>query len=238
VKEKIIVALDFEDLEDAINICRELKDSIKIFKIGWKLFINYGYDSISYLKKEGVEVFLDLKFHDIPYQIGGVCRKIVEMGIRIFTCHALGGYEMMKEISRLTDEYAKKLQRRKPEIFGVTLLTSLNEKDIQSFGFQSDTRNICLQLAYLAQKAGLTGVVASPLELNFLRSKLNKDFKILTPGIRLETHRKEDQKRFLTPGEALRHGASYIVIGRPVTKAKNPKEELLKIIDDMKGKQV
>ncbi len=230
----LIVALDVANKEEAISLVLALKDKVKIFKVGLELFLANGREIVDFINGENCEVFLDLKFFDIPNQVVGACREILKANIRMFTIHTLGGFDMMKKVVSVVDEVSAKKEIR-PFVLGVTLLTSFNQSDIINLGF---TRGIIEQVVHLAnqaKQAGLDGVVASPNEVEEIRKNLGKDFLVVAPGVRSEWSDWGDQKRVLTPGEAIRQGASYVVVGRPIIKADNPSEAAEKILSEIRG---
>ena len=228
----LIVALDYSDLESCRKLLEELRGLVKIYKVGSELFTAHGWEAVELVQKSGAGVFLDLKLHDIPTTVAKTARVIARRNIFMFNVHALGGLQMMKEARRAVDEECR--DSRKPMILGVTILTSLEEKVLsQELGITRPLQEEVLALANLAKEAGLDGVVASPEETELLRSKFGKDFVILTPGVRPAGSDPNDQRRSLTPEEALRSGASYLVVGRPITAAQDPKQAASQILHSL-----
>ena len=227
----VIVALDFPELEPCRKILEELKGLVKIYKVGSELFTAHGWKAVELVQKSGAEVFLDLKLHDIPTTVAKTSRVIAEKGIFMFNVHALGGLEMMAEARKAVD--LKSRGARRPLLLGVTILTSLSDSHLsKELGIVRSVKEEVLALARLAKQAGLDGVVCSPEETGLVRSQLGTDFVLVTPGIRPAGSDQNDQKRSLTPQEAVRQGATYLVIGRPVTAAPNPRRAVQEILQD------
>ena len=230
MKSKIFVALDVESKAKALEIVSDLKGLGACFKIGKQLFTSTGPELVREIVAMGEDVFLDLKYHDIPNTVAKAGAAAAELGVKIFNVHASGGRKMMEAVRSEMD----KLQNP-PLVLAVTILTSLGEDDIREVGFDRTIPEQIAKLAKLAQDSGMDGVVASPLEIELIRETCGKDFKILTPGIRPAFAAVNDQKRIATPAEALRKGADYLVIGRPITAAENRREAFLKILEECKN---
>lgn len=231
--EKIIVALDVDSIEDVERLVDKLRPVVKIFKIGAELFTSCGTQAVDVVRRKGGKVFLDLKYHDIPNTVMKAARAAAKWNIHMMTLHISGGLKMMKEAVSTAREEAERLQTSPPLIMGVTVLTSMDRKDIESIGIDSSVENQVARLVKLAERAGLDGVVASPKEVQKIKKMVKKDFLIVTPGIRPLWSLKSDQKRVATPKEALDMGADYIVVGRPITAQDDPKEAAEKIIREM-----
>ena len=230
MRSKIFVALDVETKEKALDIVSDLKGLGACFKIGKQLFTSTGPELVKEIVGMGEDVFLDLKYHDIPNTVAKAGVAAAQLGVKIFNVHASGGRKMMEavreEMNKLTDP---------PLVLAVTILTSLGEEDIREVGFDRTIPEQIAKLARLAKDSGMDGVVASPLEIELIRETCGKDFKILTPGIRPAFAAVNDQKRIATPAEALRKGADYLVIGRPITAAENRREAFLKILEECRN---
>jgi orotidine-5'-phosphate decarboxylase len=227
----LIVALDFSELEPCKKIIEELKGLVKIYKVGYELFTAHGWKAVELVQNSGADVFLDLKLHDIPTTVGKASGVIAERGVFMFNVHALGGLQMMSEARKAVDRKSGK--GGKPLLVAVTVLTSLNETELfKELGVGRSLKDEVLALAQLAKKAGLDGVVCSPQEIELLRASLGKDFLLVTPGIRPKGSDKNDQQRSLTPAEAIRLGASYLVVGRPVTASSNPRQVVQNFFKD------
>ncbi|MDO8525082.1 MAG: orotidine-5'-phosphate decarboxylase [Candidatus Omnitrophota bacterium] len=221
-KNRLIIALDFDHEDKALRLVDALKGEVSLFKVGSELFTSSGPAVIKKIRDMGGEVFLDLKFHDIPNTAAKAAVAAARLGAFIFNVHALGGYEMMKKAAESAAEEAGRLNMAKPKVIAVTILTSTDEKALRKIGINDKIEKIVLKLAGMAKEAGLDGVVASPHEARLIRKKLGRDFLIVTPGIRPAWAPANDQKRIATPREAIEAGADYIVVGRPVSAAKDP----------------
>ncbi|MBL7071708.1 MAG: orotidine-5'-phosphate decarboxylase [Candidatus Omnitrophica bacterium] len=233
--EKIIVALDVSRLEEAEKLVDKLRPVIKIFKIGSELFTSCGIEAVDLVRRKGCKVFLDLKYHDIPYIVMKASKAAANQGIHMFTMHTLGGASMLKRAADAAREEAARLSNEPPLVLGVTVLTSHNDKDMQSVGISGSVDDEVARLVKLAEKAGLNGIVASAQEVSRIRKIVKKEFLIVTPGIRPSWAQKADQKRVATPKEALEMGADYLVIGRPITAQDDPKAAAEKILQEISG---
>jgi orotidine-5'-phosphate decarboxylase len=237
-KEKIIVALDVETAREAREIIAELRDEVGAFKIGLQLFTSAGASFVREIVADNVKLFLDVKFHDIPSTVSKAAVEVARLGVWMFNIHAFGGAEMMKRTVESVFEICEKENLERPKIIGVTVLTSSNQETLREVGIETDIAQQVLNLAELAAKCGLDGVVASPLEVRTIRENVEKkDFLIVTPGIRPNFATNDDQKRVMTPNEAVRAGSDYMVIGRPVTKAANKIEATRKILKEIESAQ-
>lgn len=233
-QDQLIVALDVENLAAANELVTALSDTVKWFKIGKQLFTAVGPTSVKLLHDAKKNIFLDLKFHDIPNTVAGAVGSATKIGANMINMHVSGGLEMMCAAGEAAEKQAAELGIPKPTLLGVTVLTSVDEAN-----FQRDfatRRKLADQVAYfaeLAQKAGLDGVVASPLEIELIRKVCGDDFVIVTPGVRPAGAAANDQQRVMTPGEAIDAGADYIVVGRPITAADNPREAARRILQEI-----
>ena len=221
---KVIVALDFPSADAALAFADTVQPGLCRLKVGKELFTASGPALLEKLVDRGFDVFLDLKFHDIPNTVGQACRIAASLGVWMVNVHALGGRRMM-EAARL----AIAESRHPPILIGVTLLTSMAQQDLSEIGISASPAEMVLRLAMLAQDAGLDGVVCSAQEADLLRQRCGPEFCLVTPGIRPAQSSQDDQSRVMTPREALQAGASYLVIGRPITKSANPLQALLDI---------
>ena len=236
-QERLVLALDVDDFKKAEELVNKLSDYVGVFKIGSQLFTAEGVKVIDMVNERGGKVFLDLKFHDIPHTVARAAEVVTKLGVYIFTIHTSGGYKMMKAAVEATVKTSKTLGIRKPLILGVTLLTSINQEILKKeIGIKKRLEEQVVHLAKLAQDAGLDGVVASPREIQGIRAACGDDFIILTPGIRpagrILDHQ-DDQERIMTPVKALKLGADFLVVGRPIRKATNPVEAAKKILKEM-----
>lgn len=233
IKEKLIVALDVSNLEDADILVEKLAPYVGAFKIGMQLYYNEGHRVIAMVAARGGKVFLDLKLHDIPNTVARACDALVLPGIFMFNVHASGGLEMMRQAALSTRERAADVGLPKPVLLGVTVLTSLDATALKNINVAVPPEEQVVQLARLAQQAGLDGVVASAQEIIRIREACGQHFTIVTPGIRPAGADANDQKRTATPGEAVRAGADYLVVGRPITGAADPVRAARDILVEM-----
>lgn len=229
---RIIIALDAENLEQAEGIVSRLT-SASLFKIGLELFTAEGPAVIKKLQALGKDVFLDLKLHDIPNTVAGAVRSAFHHAVRMMTIHTSGGKEMMAAAANEAKKLSESSGCPKPILLGVTVLTSLKGEDLAEIGFTATVQEQVLRLADLARRAGLDGVVCSPLELSILRKEFGDDLIIVTPGIRPVWAAAHDQKRIMTPAEAVHQGANFLVIGRPITGAAQPEEAFLRVLEEI-----
>ena len=228
-EERIILALDFPEFDVAKTWVKRLIGKIKIFKVGPILFLSSGPQGIKNLSDMGAQIFLDLKFHDIPSTAGKSAKQVVSYGIHMFTVHALGGFEMMRTVSESVKLESERLLQAKPLIFAVTILTSHSEEGINQIGIKGLPIESVLRLADIADIAGVDGIVCSGMEVEVLKKEFGDRFKLVVPGIRLDKYA-QDQKRVVTPAEAVSLGADYLVIGRAITEANDPEGALNEII--------
>jgi orotidine-5'-phosphate decarboxylase len=232
-KDKLIIALDVETRAHALDLVRELHTVAGMFKVGSQLFTSTGPQIVSDIIGLGSKVFLDLKFHDIPHQVAGAARSAAELGVSLFTIHASGGSEMMRRAVDSVDEIARQGGTRS-KILAISVLTSIDAAILSQIGVTSSPEESVLRLVRLAENSGVDGVVASPNEIRTIREEVpSPDFLIVTPGIRPATSESEDQKRVATPAAAIAAGASYLVVGRPITGAPDPLAAAQEIIADM-----
>jgi len=233
LRKRIIIALDVETKDQGLALVRELRDA-QVFKVGLELFTAEGPPLLREIRALGKDVFLDLKLHDIPNTVGEAARIGVRHGAFMMTLHASGGREMMARAAEAARAEATKRGTVNPLLLGVTVLTSLKGDDLAAIGMAADTAAQVVRLAALAKQAGLNGVVCSAQEIEIVRKEVGPDFLIVTPGIRPAWAAAQDQKRIMTPAEAVRKGSDYLVVGRPITQAASPHEAFLKIVDELK----
>lgn len=227
-KDKIIVPLDVPTLDEARTLIKKLTGSIGVFKVGNQLFTAAGLELVKEIVESGSKVFLDLKFHDIPNTVRGGVESACTLGVHMLTIHLSGGKEMAEAAVAGRNE-ASTL------ILGVTVLTSLDDAAFSEIGFRNSVRDQVILLANLAKSAGITGLVASPQELGILREQFGQYFTMVIPGIRPTWAAVDDQKRILTPAKAAAAGADYLIIGRPITGAPDPKEATKRIIEELES---
>ena len=233
-KDKLIIALDVDTKAKALEIVEALKGDVDLFKVGFELFSSCGPAIVEDIIGKGKRVFLDLKYHDIPNTVSKAAVSVTRLGAFMFNVHALGGYDMMKKCAEAAREESARRRTSAPKVIAVTILTSMDEIALKRTGISDTMNDEVLRLAKLAKEAGLDGVVASPSETKLLRRELGKDFLIVTPGVRPLWAAAGDQKRIATPGDALADGASFIVVGRPVTDSPDRAGAARKIIEEMR----
>ncbi len=234
-ENRLIVPLDVDSLADANRIAAQLFDRVKTFKVGKQLFTAAGPAAVKRLIEEKKAVFLDLKFHDIPNTVAGAVASATKIGAEMINMHASGGFQMMRAARETAERTASELDIPPPTLLGVTILTSVDEATFQcDFGTNRRLKDQVAYLAEISQSAGLHGVVASPLEIRRVREVCGGDFVIVTPGIRPKWARRGDQRRIMTPVEAIAEGANYIVVGRPITASNRPLEAANAIIGEIK----
>ncbi|MDD5634430.1 MAG: orotidine-5'-phosphate decarboxylase, partial [Candidatus Omnitrophica bacterium] len=228
--DRLIIALDVDTKEEALKLIDTLSPEIDVFKVGIAPFTAFGQILLDKLDSLGKKVFLDLKFHDIPNTVKNAAYAAAQKNVFMMNFHCLGGEKMMKAA---VEGAAKAGSEKKPLLLGVTMLTSMDEKEMKELGMTGTIFDKVTALALLAKKAGLDGVVASAKEAGEIKKKAGKDFLVVTPGIRPAWASQDDQKRILTPREAVSAGADYIVVGRPVIAAADPLEAAGKILKEI-----
>ncbi|MDK2792894.1 MAG: orotidine-5-phosphate decarboxylase [Deferribacteres bacterium] len=234
-KPEIIVALDTKDFDSAKKIVDAIGEKILYYKVGLESFVLFGHKLIEYLKLNDKKVFLDLKFHDIPNTVSGAVTSAAEIGIDILNLHCQGGFDMMKTASDNLKSYCEKRNILKPILIGVTLLTSLDSKYFSEMKLNWDsTEDYVGFLARSARDAGLDGVVSSAKEVKYIKQICGENFLTITPGIRPAFAGNDDQKRIVTPGDAVKLKTDFMVIGRPITKHENPALAVDMIKEEMK----
>lgn len=223
MQNPIIAALDVPTADQALELVRQLAPVVGAFKIGKELFVSAGPDIVRHTRATGAAVFLDLKFHDIPNTVARAVEAATRLDVQMITVHASGGGAMLRAAEKAAQETALQSGRDAPLVLGVTVLTSLDSHELNEIGMDSNVGRQVERLATLAVRAGLRGLVCSPLEIAGLRQYLPGRVKLVTPGIRPDGAGADDQKRTLTPREAMAAGADWLVIGRPICGAENPR---------------
>jgi len=221
---RIIVALDYAEASQAQAVVARLHPSACRLKVGKELFTHGGPVLVEKMLMQGFQVFLDLKFHDIPHTVAQACKAAAELGVWMVNVHTLGGRKMLEAAREAVESSSQR-----PLLIGVTMLTSLEDEDLRDIGIASTVEDQVIRLAGLAQQAGLDGVVCSAQEARSLRMRCGPGFCLVTPGIRPAGAATQDQRRVMGPAEALRAGADYLVIGRPITQAPDPHAALMAI---------
>ena len=231
-KDRLIVALDVDTFEEAEGLIEKLSSEVDIFKVGIAPFTAFGEKLLNKLREKKKKCFLDLKVHDIPNTVRNAAKRAAEKNIFMMNFHCIGGGKMLEAA---VEGVAGSGVKKKPILLGVTVLTSMTEEDLITMGIESKIEEKVIEFAGAARKAGLNGVVASAKEAKKIRERFGKDFVIVTPGIRPEWAEKGDQKRVLTPSEAISEGADYLVVGRPIIQADDPLNAAKRIIKEIKS---
>lgn len=237
LRERLILALDVDDLERVKALVGVLAGMVGMFKVGKQLFTHAGPSAVKLIQEMGGEVFLDLKFHDIPTTVAKAAIEATRLGVRMFNVHASGSLEMMRYTVKEVRRVCRQENLRRPMMLAVTVLTSLNKTDLKRVGVNGEVADQVVRLALLTQEAGMDGVVASPHEVAGIRAACGRRFIIVSPGIRSQGGRRNDQRRVMTPEEAIRAGVDYIVVGRPIAEAKNPINAVAEIVSEMERGQ-
>src|SRR5512147_1283094 len=233
MRERLIVALDVDNLDLATELVRSLAQEVGMFKIGKQLFTHAGPQAVRLIQDLGGEIFLDLKFHDIPNTVAKAAIEATRLGVKMFNVHASGSLEMMRLTVKEVERVSRQQKLRRPIMLAVTVLTSLNQDDLERVGVERKVADQVVRLALLTKEAGMDGVVASPHEVADIREACGRRFVIVTPGIRPSDGHRNDQQRVMTPQEAVRGGVDYIVVGRPIIEAKDPVAAARAIVADM-----
>lgn len=232
-KERLIVALDLSDSARAKALVASLVPEVGMFKVGKQLFVNSGPEIVRMIHDLGGEVFLDLKFHDIPHTVAAAAVEATRLGVKMFNVHISGGHEMMRQTAAAVEEVCGKEGLQHPSVLGVTVLTSLDGPDLETQGIAGGVTAQVVRLAQMAQGADLAGVVCSAREVSDIRRACGGSFTLVTPGIRPIGQETGDQKRIMTPGDAVRAGIDYIVVGRPITGADDPVQAASLVVREM-----
>jgi len=237
-KDRIIVALDVPTERAAVDLVIALRDHVGLFKVGLELLTSEGIQVVRKITDLGGNVFLDGKFNDIPNTVAGASRGATRMGIRMFNVHTMGGMDMMKAALKAAAAESSELEIQRPLILGVTLLTSIDQNILNAqLRIPGDIESQVVQLTRLAEEAGLDGVIASPKEIEAILRNVSRQMIIVTPGVRPVWASPQDQRRVMTPGEAIARGATYVVVGRPITKPPaevgNPVDAVHRIADEI-----
>jgi len=235
VKDRLIVALDVDHASRALELHEALRDCVGTFKIGMQLFTAAGPDLVRKIVSRGSRVFLDLKYHDIPNTVAMAAIEATRLGVSMFNIHAAGGGEMMKRASEAVAEMSAREGLARPTVLGVTLLTSADQETLQQLGISDGPAQVVRRLAALAKSSALDGVVASAHEINIIRDEVSDpEFVIVCPGMRSAQDQSDDQRRTMSIGEAIRAGADYVVVGRPILNAEDPAKAALSFHEEIR----
>ena len=229
-RKKIIFALDVHGLAEIDRFAEMLSGKVGMFKVGKELFTSCGLEAVKAVQRHGGEVFLDLKYHDIPNTVAKAMLEAARLGVQLANLHALGGLEMMETAASAV---LKEFGDERPRLLAVTILTSSTVETLRQVGIEHTVQDMVVRLARLAKEAGMDGVVASPLEIGLIRDACGPDFLIVTPGVRPSFAAVDDQKRIMTPAEAVKAGADYLVIGRPIAKSADPAAAAEMIVNEI-----
>jgi orotidine-5'-phosphate decarboxylase len=235
MRERLIVALDVNDLDQAKDFVQKLANEVGMFKIGKQLFTHAGPQAVRLIQELGGEIFLDLKFHDIPNTVAKAAVEATRMGVKMFNVHASGSLEMMRMTVKEVRRVCRQEKRRTPIMLAVTVLTSLNQDDLKRVGVDGRVAAQVVRLALLTKEAGMDGVVASPHEVRAIRDCCGSRFIIVAPGIRPADSSRNDQQRIMTPAAAIKSNVDYIVVGRPILEAEDPVGAARAIVAEMKS---
>lgn len=235
-RERLVVALDVETGARALELVRALRGTVGMFKVGKQLFTAEGPALVRAVVGEGERVFLDLKYHDIPATVAKACVEAARLGVAILNVHASGGREMLREATHAVADFCARERVARPAVLAVTVLTSLDDALLAETGVEGGASAQVVRLARLARECGADGVVASPLEIELIRREVAaEEFVVLTPGIRPAGSERGDQRRVMTPSQAIAAGADYVVVGRPITNAPDPRAAAEEIAGEMSG---
>ena len=233
MKTELIVALDVPTLKDAEGIVKKLSPAVKYFKIGMQLFTACGPEVVEMVRKNKADVFLDLKFHDIPNTVAKAAISSLRLGVFMFNVHAIGGDVMLSTLMQALNDECKVLKGKRPIVLGVTVLTSMDRQQLNRVGVIRSVKNEVVHLAKLCKSAKLDGVVCSGKEIKLLRRVIGADFVLVVPGIRPKSAAVDDQKRIVTPTDAALWGANYIVVGRPIIAHPDPLQSAKDILAEI-----
>lgn len=232
--ERLIVALDFSELDQVKKLVEQLGSSVVYYKVGMELFYSVGSKVLDYLRNKDKKIFLDLKLYDIPNTVAKSAATLTRLGVSMLNVHASGGETMMAAAAEAVAEQSHKLGIPRPKLIAVTVLTSFSETEWSSLNCKNSIDKQVIHLACVAHKSGIDGVVASPLEASTISAELGKQFLIVTPGVRPNGTSRNDQNRVLTPKQALESGSTHLVVGRPITAAVDPRTAAEAILNEMR----
>ncbi len=228
IEDRLILSMDVPDKQSALEIIKEISDEISTIKVGLELIYNEGLSIIKVIKKSGYNIMLDAKLMDIPNTVSKALNGILNLGVKMVTLHTFGGSDMLKKAKSTLEEGSKSKDIIAPLLFGVSVLTSLDDKDLEDFGFKINFEEVVKNLVNIAIKSGIDGIICSPNEVKLLRKLYGYNFLIATPGIRLLEENVDDQKRINTPEKAIKDGADFIIVGRSIINSQD-KKSLIKL---------
>ena len=234
IKDRLILSLDVSGKSEALEVLKKADNKISTIKVGLELIYNEGLSIVDLIKKAGYKVMLDAKLMDIPNTVAGAAKGISKLDVNMITLHTFGGSSMIRSANETLARSSSQNNKSKPLFFGVTVLTSLDDSDLESFGFKISYMDLVLRMAKIGVESGIDGIVCSPNEVDLLRKNLGINFLIATPGIRLSDDNTADQKRINTPEKAIKDGADFIIVGRSIIKSldiKNTIDIFLKKIE-------
>ncbi|HWR43739.1 orotidine-5'-phosphate decarboxylase [Sporomusa sp.] len=234
VKNRLIVALDVATMAEVRQLVETLGDAVSYYKVGMQLFYSVGMECLTYLRELGKDVFLDLKMHDIPNTVAQGAASLTRLGVGMINVQASGGSAMMRAAAEKVAETAADLNIPRPKLIAVTVLTSMDHAEWATLRYTASIPDQVVHLARMAKEAGLDGVVASPQEAELIKEACGQEFAIITPGVRPQGAALNDQSRVATPADALKAGAHYLVVGRPITAAEKPRAAALAILEEMR----
>jgi orotidine-5'-phosphate decarboxylase len=232
-RRRLIFALDVASLKEVDHYVALLADEVGLFKVGKQLFVHAGPEVVRRIHAKGGTVFLDLKFHDIPQTVASASVEAARLGVKMFTLHASGGVDMLRQAQRAVRTVCRAERLTRPTLLAVTVLTSLGRDDLKRVGVRAGPATQVVRLAQLAQQAGIDGLVASPREIAAIRRACGDKLTLVIPGVRPQGSTADDQKRILTPHQAMQAGANYLVVGRPIRDATDPRQAVRDIVADM-----
>jgi orotidine-5'-phosphate decarboxylase len=234
---KLIVPLDFSDSSTVETVIQALSPEVNFWKIGLEYFIHAGPAGVARVKKKGGQIFLDLKLHDIPNTVAKACIEVCSLGVDLLTIHSSGGQGMMQAAATAVQNFTERTGKPGPKLLAISLLTSIDQSALSGeLNVYLEVSDYVQRMAEIAQRSGVNGIVCSPQEIELVRQVCGPDFLIVTPGIRPRGSNADDQRRTLTPGEAIERGADYLVIGRPITQHPQPRQIALEILAEIAGK--
>lgn len=232
-RSRLIFALDVASLKEVDHYVTRLADEVGLFKVGKQLFVHAGPEVVRRIQAKGGRVFLDLKFHDIPQTVASASVEATRLGVKMFTLHASGGADMLRQARKAVRTLCRAEQLTRPTLLAVTVLTSLSRDDLRHIGVRAGPAAQVVRLAQLAQLAGMDGLVASPQEIAVVRRTCRDKLTLVIPGVRPQGSTANDQKRIMTPHQAMQAGANYLVVGRPIRDAADPRQAARAIVEDM-----